>query len=183
VFPGGRIDPSDYAGVPDDTIAAARRAAVREAREEAGLIIPEEALVLLSRWITPEGLPKRFDTWFFVAPAAADAVRVDGEEIHAHRWIGLHDALAAQRAGEIDLPPPTFVTILGLTRYGCVGDVLSALSLAAPETFAPRLGSAGGGACTLYEGDAAYDGGDPDRPGPRHRLIMLPSGWQYVRSG
>ena len=37
VFPGGRIDPEDYADAPDDVFGAARRAAAREAKEEAGL--------------------------------------------------------------------------------------------------------------------------------------------------
>src|SRR5512140_540806 len=74
VFPGGRIDPADYAGLadPSDVIAAARRAAIREAAEEASVTVAEDGLLLLSRWITPEGLPKRFDTWFFAALAGTD---------------------------------------------------------------------------------------------------------------
>ena len=37
VFPGGRVEESDGAGL-DDEFAAARRAAVREAEEESGLV-------------------------------------------------------------------------------------------------------------------------------------------------
>ena len=66
VFPGGRIDAEDYDGHPEDLDAAARRAAVREAKEEAGLDVDVEALVHLSNWTTPEISPKRFATWFFV---------------------------------------------------------------------------------------------------------------------
>jgi 8-oxo-dGTP pyrophosphatase MutT (NUDIX family) len=109
VFPGGRLDPVDYAAGAGDTVAAARYAAVREAREEAGLVLHAEALVLLSRWITPTPLPKRFDTWFFAGRGSAAPVEVDGGEIHDHRWMTPGAALAAQRAGEIELPPPTFV--------------------------------------------------------------------------
>ena len=86
VFPGGRIDPEDFARAPasTDIVGAAREAAVREAREEAGVLITPESLRVFARWVTPEQLPKRFDAWFFVGRAGTDAVRVDGREIHAH---------------------------------------------------------------------------------------------------
>src|SRR4029450_3030668 len=63
-FPGGRIDPADYA-LRGDGVVGGWHAAVRQAREEPGLALSPEALVLVSRWITPTPLPKRFDTWFF----------------------------------------------------------------------------------------------------------------------
>src|SRR5207253_3155418 len=43
VFPGGRIDPDDYCDAPDDVVAAARRGAAREAKEEAGVDVDAEA--------------------------------------------------------------------------------------------------------------------------------------------
>jgi len=183
VFPGGRIDPEDYlASQPDDVVAAARQAVVREAREEAGVTVERGRLHLLSRWITPEVLPKRFDTWFFAAPVAAEvAVEVDGGEIHEHRWLRVGQALAAQKAGEIELPPPTFVTLVGLSPHRTVDEALAALSAGGAETFVPRLRAGAGGACSLYAGDAGYEAGDPDRPGARHRLWMIDSGWRYER--
>lgn len=36
-----------------------------------------------------------------------------------------------------------------------------------------------GGACTVDQGDASFDHSEIDRPGPRHRLYMLQSGWRY----
>jgi 8-oxo-dGTP pyrophosphatase MutT (NUDIX family) len=184
VFPGGRIDPADYHGAPDprDVVRAARRAAVREAREEAGVLIADESLVPVSRWVTPEGLPKRFDTWFFVARDGGDAVRVDGGEIHEHRWMRPADALAAQRTGAIDLPPPTFVTLTKFTDCASVAEALAAAQRGPFEEFLPRLHVIPDGACTVYAGDAAYDNGDIDQPGPRHRLWMRESGWCYERS-
>jgi len=183
VFPGGRIDPDDAQGLdPSDTIGAARRAAVREAREEASVDVATDGLVLFSRWITPEGLPKRFDAWFFAARAGADDVRVDGGEIHEHRWMRPAEALAAQKAGAIELPPPTWVTLHGLADYACVDAALTALAHAPLEEFLPRLYVVADGACSLYAGDVAYDSGEVDTPGPRHRLWMLESGWRYERS-
>ena len=83
VFPGGRIDPDDYADTPDDLVAAARRGAVREAKEEAGVDVDPEALVHLSNWTTPEISPKRFATWFFVGPVAGGDEVADGTETDA----------------------------------------------------------------------------------------------------
>ncbi len=181
VFPGGRIDPEDYDASRDVT-AAARRAAVREAREEAGVVIVEDRLVRLSRWVTPEGLPKRFDTWFFVAPAAGETVQVDGGEIHEHRWLSPAQALAEQGAGNIELPPPTFVTLTSLANYQTVADALANIAQGPFEAFLPHLHVIPEGACTVYAGDAGYDSGALDQPGPRHRLWIVDSGWRYERS-
>ena len=182
VFPGGRIDPGDYsAGGGEDIVTAARHAAVREAREEAGLAVALSDLVLFSRWITPEMSPKRFDTWFFAAPAREGVVQVDGGEIHEHRWFAPSDAMAAQRRGEIELPPPTFVTLQKLSEFPSAREALATLEHDPPETFIPRLCLVPGGACSLYAGDAGYEDGDPDRSGPLHRLWLLESGWRYER--
>ena len=182
-FPGGRIDPQDYVA-PDSTdiVAAARNAAAREAREEAAVAIEPQALVPFSRWVTPEGLPKRFDAWFFAARATTDNVRVDGGEIHEHRWLRPSHALAAQNTREIELPPPTFVTLAGLARFRTVAEALSVLAEQPFETFVPRLHIVPEGACILYAGDVAYESGTLDEPGGRHRLWMLNSGWRYERS-
>lgn len=183
VFPGGRIDPEDY-GDSSDVIEAAQQAAVREAAEEAGVAIARQELVLISRWITPEPLPKRFDTWFFIATArSSQAVQIDGGEIHEHRWITPADSLSSFSRGEIDLPPPTFVTLLQLSRLGPLATVLDAYRGRPHEEFLPRLRTTPEAAYTIYAGDVAYEGGDVDAPGPRHRLRMVGTDWRYEREG
>lgn len=180
VFPGGRIDRDDLA-VGGDVVTAARNAAVREAREEAGLALQPERLVLISRWITPAPLPKRFDTWFFAAAGGDSPVQVDGGEIRDHRWMRPSAALAAQRAGEIELPAPTFVTITRLAEHSSTADALAAFARGPVELFEPRLCPIAGGAVTLYAGDEGYDDGELERPGPRHRLWIVDDGWRYER--
>jgi 8-oxo-dGTP pyrophosphatase MutT (NUDIX family) len=183
VFPGGRIDPGDYPEPEtDDVTAAARRAAVREAEEEAGLRLDPGALVPFSRWTTPEGLPKRFHTWFFAAPAGGGEVRIDGGEIREYRWMRPEQALAAQRAGEIELPPPTFVTTLTLASHSSADGALSVLAAGPVRDFVPRVRRIGDGACCLYQEDAGYERVDVDASGTRHRLWILKSGWRYERS-
>jgi 8-oxo-dGTP pyrophosphatase MutT (NUDIX family) len=181
VFPGGRLDPGDYADAKDDAVLAARRAAVREAREEAGLDLDANRLVVVSRWVTPVLLPKRFDTWFFAGLAGDAPVAIDGGEIHDHRWFTPHAALDAQRAGEIELPPPTFVTITRIAAHRSADVALAAFARGPVETFEPKLFPVAGGALTLYAGDAGYPDDELERPGARHRLWMLEEGWRYER--
>jgi 8-oxo-dGTP pyrophosphatase MutT (NUDIX family) len=181
VFPGGRVEASDRSGGALDD-AAFRRAAVRETREEAGLELRAEALLPISRWITPELAPRRFDTWFYFAALRADAaVRVDGDEIARFRWLEPASALDAHHRREIRLAPPTFVTVSWLRGLGSTAAARAQLAPAAPLTFRPRICRMGDGACMLYPGDAGYEAGDPDVAGPRHRLWALAGGWRYER--
>lgn len=181
VFPGGRVDASDR--VSDDPLETARRAAVREAFEEAQLVLEPTELVALSHWTTPIGRPRRFATWFFATQlSTAHDVVVDGAEIRAHRWLTAAEALALHARGELELPPPTFVTLCQLRPHTSAAEVLATLSRSEPPVYVPRQHPVAGGFVSLYHGDVAYEDGVVERPGPRHRLHMLESGWSYERS-
>lgn len=182
VFPGGRLDPDDY---PDDgdLDIAERNAAAREAGEEAGLDVAPADLVRYSHWTPPRQANKRFSTAFFVADAPAGTVVVDDGEIREHRWTTAADALAAQAAGEIELAPPTFITLIDLARRGNRTDLLASLVDHQPESFATQVAEAEGHIVALYHGDVGYGpDGDPTAPGPRHRLWLDPAGWRYQRT-
>ena len=99
VFPGGRIDPEDYGDDPDDLDAAARRAAAREAKEEAGVDVDPDALVHFSNWTTPDISPKRFATWFFVGPVAGGTEIADGAETDEMQWFGARRSARRARGG------------------------------------------------------------------------------------
>ena len=180
VFPGGRVEPED--GLGGDELAAARLACVREAREEAGLALTPEELVPFSHWTTPEGRSRRFSTWFFLAHVSPDFdVVVDGGEIRAHRWLSPEQALALRAQGELDLPPPTFVSLSGLAVYSRAIDALAASRVQEAPVFVPRLRKLADGEVALYQGDAAYDGGALEAEGARHRLWLSRSGYRYER--
>jgi 8-oxo-dGTP pyrophosphatase MutT (NUDIX family) len=182
VFPGGRIDEADWHGVPsEDELLAARRAAVREAREEAGLTLAEDSLRALSHWSPPAMAPKRFLTWFFLAPATHDTVTIDLGEIHEHVWLRPADALARRNALEIELAPPTWVTLEWLAAHPDVAASLAAAAARDPERFVTRIAGSPDGPVALWHGDAAYAEDPIDRAGPRHRLSMRASGWVYER--
>jgi 8-oxo-dGTP pyrophosphatase MutT (NUDIX family) len=183
VFPGGRVDAEDRLGlVESDDLGAARRAAVREALEETGLTIAEEALVPFSHWTPPDVAIKRFLTWFFVASAPEGEVAIDLGEIHDQAWMRPADAMRRRNALEIELLPPTWVTLERLAAYRDVAAALADSSGRTPERFSTRIASSPSGTMTLWEGDAGYETGDAELPGPRHRLWMLQSGWRYERS-
>jgi len=184
VFPGGRVDSGDYRECRnEDFISAARIAAVREAKEEAGIVFSPDSLVVISQWTTPSGLPKRFKTWFFIADAKNETVRIDREEILSFQWMNPSAALEKREKGEIVLPPPTFVTLTILLEYNSVESVMSDFSDKEPLLFLPKLIEVSGGFCSLYQGDAAYQSKDIDEPGPRHRLWILEKKWLYEKSG
>ncbi len=181
VFPGGKVEAEDLARAPDP-LEAARRAAVREAREEAGLQLDPEVLTPISRWITPPVQPRRFDTWFFLAAAPGDAeVVVDGSEIGRHHWLRPAAALEAHQRMQLRLAPPTFVTLSWLAPHRRFDELRDTLLRGPLLTFEPRILRAGSEVCILYPGDAGYEAGDPDRAGPRHRLHLGRDGWRYLR--
>jgi 8-oxo-dGTP pyrophosphatase MutT (NUDIX family) len=184
VFPGGRVDPADVSpSAPGDELEAARRAAVREAQEEVGLILSEASLVPLSHWTPPPSAPKRFLTWFFLAPLdeASTTVVIDEGEIVDSAWMSAQEAIRRRDAGEIEMAPPTWITLWRLAQFA---DVASALSWAAdrvPERFVSVTAKSGGGAVLIEPGDAGWESGDAELTGARHRLHMDPAGWWYER--
>jgi 8-oxo-dGTP pyrophosphatase MutT (NUDIX family) len=188
VFPGGRIDPEDYPnGAPSREIAttddhevaaAARTAAVREAKEEAGLAVDPGSLVWFAHWTPGPIAPRRFATWFFMARAPEGLVVVDDGEIHEHLWIRPTEAIARRDAGEIELIPPTWMTLRMLAEEPSVDAALATARAHEPHIYVTHIVRVDGGIASIWQGDAAYDDGDALKPGPRNRLLMLDDGWR-----
>jgi len=191
VFPGGRVDPEDYgAGVEvanaDDAavLAAARTAAVRETAEEAGLRIDGDALVWFSHWTpAPRLATRRFSTWFFAGNAPDGEVVIDDDEIRAHEWVRPVDVLARHRAGDVELLPPTWMTLVDLSRDTTVEALLARFRSRPAVYYLSNIAQrADGITVAMWAGDIGYDDGDADRPGARHRLVMDPSGWELEQT-
>lgn len=180
VFPGGRIDEGDWTDSADIEDAA-RRAAVREAAEEAALIVDQGSLAFISHWTPPNLAPKRFATWFFVAPAPAGAVTIDMGEIHEEAWMRPADALTRRDLLEIELAPPTWVTLRYLADFADLESLMADAHAREPEYFLTAMSRNARGMASLWAGDAAYESGDLDAPGPRNRLWMEDSGWTLER--
>ena len=181
VFPGGKVENDDLdANAADEELTAARHAAVREAQEEAAVVVDGDALVTFSHWLPPPVAPKRFSTWFFLAPAPdALEVAVDNREIRDHEWLRPVDAIARRDAGEIELAPPTWVTLWRLSTIDTVEEAVRLVRESEPQRFETHMYFPDGIPVAVWHDDVAYDDGDLGQAGPRHRLAMLPDGWQY----
>lgn len=180
VFPGGKVEPED-GDLEHDLMSAARVACVRELFEEAGIRAEPKALVPFARWITPPGRSRRFDTYFFAGKATGGEVRLDFAESEEHRWLTPSAALEARARGEIELPPPTYVTMAQLAEASNAEQAIATLSKRYTE-YVPHLCQVENkGAVYLYEGDAGYDTYDASVPGARHRLWAADGSWRYER--
>lgn len=186
VFPGGAVDDADRTMAGDDPDEAARFAAAREAREEAGVSPDPAGMVLISHWTTPVGERKRFSTWIFAGEVAPDSeVVIDGSEIHDFQWIGARQALALHRSGELPMMPPTYITLCAVARYGDAGEALAGERVTPCPRVLPLLvpTEGAGGFTTLYSGDAGYETGDLQAEGPRHRAYLCDDCWHYQYEG
>ena len=183
VFPGGKVDEQDY---PEDghDYRAAVNAAIRETEEEAGLTIGADQLVYLSHWTTPEGVKKRFATWFFLAILTEEQeVRVDGGEIANHRWVCPQAACeeAADEAQDLRLMPPTYVSLIDISAYATCREARAGISAREAIIYAPHMVFVEDGICFLYAGDAGYADENIEAEGPQHRCYMVNGHLDYVR--
>ena len=182
VFPGGKIDPED--GSPeDDWTERARVAAVREAMEEVQVELQQEALHWFSHWTPPAMGNRRFATWFFIAETPHDEHTIDEGEITESRWMSPQQVLEAQASAEIELAPPTYVTIHYLNQYSDVAAAIAGMSAGEPRHYATHIAVSDDDLVALWEGDAGYDATDASIEGPRHRLQMRADGFVFDDSG
>jgi 8-oxo-dGTP pyrophosphatase MutT (NUDIX family) len=93
---------------------------------------------LFSHWLTPEGAPRRYDTWFFVAPApqGQEGSHDDAELVHSE-WVRPGDALARYAAGDLDLIFPTLRTLRVLESFDTATALLDAAREANRATDGP----------------------------------------------
>lgn len=179
VFPGGKVDPEDWAGLdPDDRLGACARAAVRETLEEAALTLDPESLVAYAHWTTPVGAPRRFATWFFLARLAggdrddADVPHFDGAEIQDARWMSPSQVLDLHHGEKLTVSVPQYISLLGLTPRADVASALDAARRSEPLDYLGQLRTDDAGRLVfVYQPDAALDGAPLDTAGPRHRVI------------
>lgn len=137
VFPGGTVDEADERGAVLETM---RVTAARELLEETSLSVDPAQLVWTSRWITPEGLPKRFDTYFFLARAndGAEAV-IDHKEAVDMAWIAPAAAIET-----LDVVFPTMKNLEAIADYTSIDALIDSRRGADVKPTMPRMLMVGG---------------------------------------
>ncbi|HXF46696.1 MAG TPA: MBL fold metallo-hydrolase [Burkholderiaceae bacterium] len=120
------------------------------------IYLAADRLAYHSHWLTPRGLPKRFDTRFFVAVLpSGQSVSIDRVETLEHRWIRPRDALAG--ALDARLPNATQHTLAALADFpsarACFEHAQALRDIALIE---PRIGVGAGGPQPVMPEHPAY---------------------------
>jgi glyoxylase-like metal-dependent hydrolase (beta-lactamase superfamily II)/8-oxo-dGTP pyrophosphatase MutT (NUDIX family) len=136
-----------------------------------------DRLAYHSHWLTPPGLPKRFDTRFFVAAMpAGQSVVPDRDEMVEQRWMRPGDALAA--AAELRLPNPTRRTLRSIEGFATVADCLAHThALRDIRRIMPRVADGPRGLQPVHPDEPAYaEIGRIDPHGAGHARYVIEPG-------
>lgn len=125
--------------------------------EDAGLVLALDALVPFAHWITPKGMPKRFNTWFYVAAAPPDQVAAcDGREAVDACWITPAEALRDGREGKRKIIFPTRLNVEKLAESATVTQALSAARARTIVTVEPVIVREADGPVLTIPAEAGY---------------------------
>ena len=96
-----------------------------------------DKLTHFAHWITPDMMPKRFDTHFYLAEAPADHLAVhDGHESVDSVWISPQDAMKGAKEGTYTI---IFPTLMNVELLGESGSVAAAMDDAVNRPLVPVL--------------------------------------------
>ena len=128
----------DLSGARSDVEAG--RVSFGELLRSNALRIDAAALRPWSRWVTPRGEVRRYDTRFFVAELPDDTQPQDvTSESSSAAWFGVGAALEAAQRGELGMLPPTILTLASLASHESVASVLAAAAARSLEAVRPTV--------------------------------------------
>ncbi len=92
---------------------------------DGSVVVDGDQLVLVSRWVTPEDAPRRFDARFYVATVdEAPEVRLELGELTEYEWVTPSTALDLNRDGRWPMFLPTVAHLRWLQRRVSIDDAL-----------------------------------------------------------
>ncbi len=109
------------------------------------LQLAADQLTYFAHWITPVGLPRRYDTRFFMAEAPAGQEPLQDErETIAATWVSPGDALSRHQRGEFEMRTPTVRTLESFADYDTVANLRRGLAAQRDvRVMLPRIGPDG----------------------------------------
>jgi 8-oxo-dGTP pyrophosphatase MutT (NUDIX family) len=120
-----------------------------------GLAVDADALRAWSRWVTPTGEVRRYDTRFFVGamPDGVDAQDVTSESSEAS-WVPIGVAIEQAQRGERKMLPPTMKTLTSLQQFGTVAEAMASAGSRSLDAIHPelRIGEDGSVSVALPDG-------------------------------
>ena len=126
----------DTARQPDRRQDFLPRHRVRRERLE----LATDLMVPFAHWITPEGVPKRFDTHFLLVAAPVNQLGAhDGGRSIEGLWIRPQQALAEAEAGARTLVFATQMNLTKLARYATVAEAVAAARASPVVTVTPQV--------------------------------------------
>jgi 8-oxo-dGTP pyrophosphatase MutT (NUDIX family) len=116
-----------------------------------------DQLTFFAHWITPEMVPRRFDTRFFLAnaPEGHDGAH-DGTESVDSIWISTQDAISEYKDGKYFIMFPTRMNIQKLGRNRTMDDALAAARSTRVTTVSPWVEERESGAALCIPEEAGY---------------------------
>jgi 8-oxo-dGTP pyrophosphatase MutT (NUDIX family) len=116
-----------------------------------------EELVPFAHWITPTFLPKRFDTYFYLAIAPAEQIALhDGKETVESIWLKPSDALSQTESGQRTMVVATAMNVRRLGASATVAEALKAARSNSIVTVVPELIEGTNGRRLRIPADAGY---------------------------
>jgi len=130
---------------------------IAEFLETEKLTLACDRLTHFAHWVTPDMMPKRFDTHFFLAVAPADHLAIhDGHESVDSVWIRPADALAEAAAGTKTVIFPTLRNIEKLDQYSSCNEAIQASAGTAPVRVLPWIEARDDGSYLCIPPEAGY---------------------------
>ncbi len=115
------------------------------------------ALHPFAHWITPETMPRRYDTWFYLAhlPQEQSARHDLVETVHSV-WISPRDALRRASLGAFPLVFVTQRLLERMVAYQSIDGLLESVSPGDLQPVMPRVVDRADGTVFLLPGDSGY---------------------------
>jgi 8-oxo-dGTP pyrophosphatase MutT (NUDIX family) len=124
-----------------------------------GIVPALDALVPFAHWITPLGMPKRFDTHFYLAVAPADQLGAhDGTESVDSVWVNPNAAVEGAKSGKFKLVFATERNLIKLGRQNTTAATLDAARKERIVTVLPEVVRGETSRQLKIPAEAGYDG-------------------------